>query len=132
MISYATFGVRDKATSLNFFEPVLAALGYRKFYDEGTHAGFAVGGDPGQPGTVWIGPPFNGETAEPSNGSMIGFHAPTRAAVRAFHEAALAHGGSCEGPPGLREAYGPNYYMAYVRDPIGNKFSAMCLAEGED
>jgi len=62
MISYATFGVRDKATSLNFFEPVLAALGYRKFYDEGTHAGFAVGGDPGQSGTVWIGPPYNGES----------------------------------------------------------------------
>ncbi|PNA11564.1 lactoylglutathione lyase, partial [Pseudomonas sp. MPR-R1B] len=85
---------------------MLAALGYRKFYDEGTHAGFAVGGDPGQSGTVWIGPPYNGETAEPSNGTTIGFHAPTRAAVRAFHEAALAHGGSCEGPPGLREAYG--------------------------
>ena len=132
MISYATFGVRDKAASLAFFEPVLEALGYKKFHDEGTHAGFAPGGDPSQAGSVWIGPPFNGEAAVPANGTMVGFHAPTRSSVRAFHAAALAHGGTCEGPPGLREAYGPNFYLAYVRDPVGNKFSAMCTAETDD
>ncbi len=46
-----------------------------------------------------------------------------------FDLAVFAHGGSCEGKPGLREAYGPNMYLAYVRDPMGNKFSAMCTAE---
>jgi len=132
MISYATFGVKDKATSLTFFEPVLGALGYQKFYEGDTHVGFAVGGNPGGPGTIWIGPPYNGEDAVASNGSMIGLHAPSRAAVRAFHEAALANGGSCEGPPGIREAYGPNFYLAYVRDPVGNKLSAVCMAEGEE
>jgi catechol 2,3-dioxygenase-like lactoylglutathione lyase family enzyme len=129
MISYATFGVKDKAVSLKFFEPVLGALGYQKFWEGDTHVGFAVGGDPSGSGTIWLGPPFNGEEAVASNGSMIGLHAPSRAAVRAFHEAALANGGACEGPPGIREAYGPNVYMAYVRDPVGNKFSAMCTAE---
>jgi catechol 2,3-dioxygenase-like lactoylglutathione lyase family enzyme len=131
MIAYATFGMKDKATSLAFFEPVLGALGYAKFYETDTHAGFAIGGNPDNPGILWVGPAFNGEEAVPSNGAMIGLAAPSRAAVRAFHEAALAHGGSCEGPPGIREPYGPNCYLAYVRDPIGNKFSAICLAESE-
>ena len=131
MISYATFGLKDKAESLKFFEPVLGALGYQKFWEGETHIGFAVGGTPDGPGTIWLGSPYNGEAAVASNGSMIGLSAPSRAAVRAFHEAALANGGTCEGPPGIRELYGPNIYMAYVRCPIGNKFSAICATEGE-
>lgn len=130
MISYATFGFKDKDASVKFFEAVLAPLGYSKFYDDGM-AGFALGGDSSGPGTIWVGPPFDGNEAKPSNGAMIGFTAPSRAAVRAFHDAALANGGSCEGPPGIREAYGPNIYMAYVRDPVGNKMSAICMADSE-
>ena len=126
MISYATYGVRDFEQSLAFFEAVLAPLGYAKFFANDSHAGFAIGGDPEANGTVWLGPPFDGKEAAPSNGHMIGFTAPSRAAVRAFHEAALANGGSCEGPPGVREAYGPDFYLAYVRDPVGNKISAIC------
>ncbi len=126
MISYATFGVKDHVASTKFFEAVLAPLGYSKFYDEHGHAGFAFNGNPESGHTVWLGAPFNGEEATPSNGHMVGFSAPSRAAVRAFHEAALANGGTCEGPPGVREAYGPDFYLAYVRDPIGNKMSAIC------
>ena len=125
MITYATFGVKDHAASTKFFEAVLAPLGYSKFYDEHGHAGFALDGNPEGGHTIWLGPPFNGEEATPSNGHMVGFAAPSRAAVRAFHEAALAQGGTCEGPPGVREAYGPEVYMAYVRDPVGNKMSAI-------
>ncbi len=124
MITYATFGAKDVAASTRFFEAVLSPLGYQKFYDEGM-AGFAVGGNPGAGGTVWVGPPFDGNEARSANGFMVGFAAPSRAAVRAFHEAALAQGGTCEGPPGVREAYGPEVYMAYVRDPVGNKMSAI-------
>jgi catechol 2,3-dioxygenase-like lactoylglutathione lyase family enzyme len=43
-------------------------------------------------------------------------------------QAEQANGGRCDGPPGLRENYGPNMYLAYVRDSMGNKFSAMCTA----
>lgn len=131
MIGYATFGCKDKDASTKFFDAVLAPLGYKKFYDD-KMAGFAIDGNPeGGPGSIWVGAPFDGNEAKPSNGSMIGFMAPTRAAVRAFHEAALANGGSCEGPPGVREAYGPDFYLAYVRDPVGNKMSAMCRSAGE-
>lgn len=53
------------------------------------------------------------------------FRAPSRAAVRAFHHAALAQGGTDDGPPGLRAIYGPDYYAAFVRDPDGNRLEAV-------
>lgn len=53
------------------------------------------------------------------------FRAPGRAAVRAFHGAALANGGMDDGLPGIREIYGPDYYAAFVRDPDGNRIEAV-------
>ena len=53
------------------------------------------------------------------------FRAPSRAAVRAFHQAALANGGTDDGPPGIRERYSPDYYAAFVRDPDGNRLEAV-------
>ena len=53
------------------------------------------------------------------------FRAASRAAVRAFHAAALAHGGTDDGPPGLRPRYHPDYYAAFVRDPDGNRIEAV-------
>ena len=57
------------------------------------------------------------------NGVTIGFVAPNHAAVAAFHAAALANGGVCEGPPGPR-AWSPDKHYAYVRDADGNKLCA--------
>jgi len=53
------------------------------------------------------------------------FRAPSRGAVRAFHAAALANGGSDDGPPGIREIYSSDYYAAFVRDPDGNRLEAV-------
>ncbi len=53
------------------------------------------------------------------------FRAPSRAAVRDFHAAALKHGGTDDGPPGIREVYSPDYYAAFVRDPDGNRLEAL-------
>lgn len=126
MISYATFGVNDRTESRRFFEATLKPLGYKKFLDDGGSIAFAFEGNPKNPGTIWIVAPFNKEPAAPSNGTMFGFDAPSQAAVREFHAAALANGGTCEGEPGIREAYGPEFYIAYVRDPVGNKLAAVC------
>jgi predicted lactoylglutathione lyase len=57
---------------------------------------------------------------------MIAFKAGSWRTVREFHEAALQHGGSSEGVPGLRLHYNPDFYAAYVRDPDGNKLAAVC------
>jgi len=68
--------------------------------------------------------PANGEAACLGNGSMLAFKAPSRAAVEAFHAAALTAGGKDEGAPGVRGETTPPFYGAYVRDPEGNKFCA--------
>jgi lactoylglutathione lyase len=63
---------------------------------------------------------------------MVAFMAESREAVRRTHQAALAHGGRCEGPPGPRPEYHANYYGAYFRDPDGNKLCVACHeASGE-
>ncbi|GAB1316951.1 VOC domain-containing protein [Madurella fahalii] len=54
------------------------------------------------------------------------FVAKDRASVDAFHQAAVAAGGKCNGPPGLRAHYGPGYYAAFVLDPVGNNIEAAC------
>ena len=74
-----------------------------------------------------ISTPANGEPACHANGGTIGFQAPTRASVHAFHEAALANGGTCEGPPGPR-TFSPTAYAAYIRDLDGNKLCTFCFA----
>ena len=56
----------------------------------------------------------------------IAFIADTRDQVRAFHAAALAAGGTDNGPPGLREIYHPNYFGAFALDPDGNNVEAVC------
>ena len=64
---------------------------------------------------------------------MVTFAAHSAEAVRAFHSAALANGGSDEGAPGARANYSPTFYVAYVRDPDGNKLAtAFCDYAAED
>jgi catechol 2,3-dioxygenase-like lactoylglutathione lyase family enzyme len=57
---------------------------------------------------------------------MAAFSARSWEAVDAFYAAAIAHGGTCDGPPGLRLHYSPDFSAAYVRDPDGNKVAAVC------
>jgi predicted lactoylglutathione lyase len=71
----------------------------------------------------WIG------TGEKKSGSVhVAFTATSRAQVDAFYKAAMAAGGSDNGPPGIREYYHPNYYGAFVLDPDGNNVEAVCHA----
>ncbi len=122
MFSHVTIGITDFERAAAFYDPVMATLGHGRFYSgDGFCAFGTLGGS-----QFWIMPPFDGNTASVGNGSHTAFLAPDRAAVRAFHEAALANGGTDEGPPGLRTHYHPNYYGAYVRDPDGNKIQAVC------
>jgi catechol 2,3-dioxygenase-like lactoylglutathione lyase family enzyme len=71
-------------------------------------------------------PNFGVVQRDPTGGGHIALAAPDRAAVDAFHEAAMAAGGTDNGAPGLREHYHPTYYAAYVRDPDGNNLEAVC------
>ena len=70
--------------------------------------------------------PYDGQPHDPGNGQMVAFMAESRERVRSAHQAALAHGGKCEGLPGLRPQYHANYYGAYFRDPDSNKLCVAC------
>jgi catechol 2,3-dioxygenase-like lactoylglutathione lyase family enzyme len=118
MLSYATIGSNDLETSVPFFTELLGTQGVTKMFDH-PRGGVAFGKD----GKMVLGvlKPFDGNSASAGNGAMIALEMPSREAVDAFHAKAVALGGACEGAPGER---GPGFYMAYFRDPEGNKFCA--------
>lgn len=122
MFGHITLGCDNWERAKPFWLAVMGVLGHPLFME--TEAGAAFGEATGQ--KTFIGPAFNGEPAAPGNGVHIAYLVKDRATVDAFHAAAMAHGGSDEGAPGLRPHYHANYYGAYVRDPDGNKLQAVC------
>ncbi len=123
MIGYVTIGSNDIARSCAFYDATLEPLGYQRTFEGGGWAGYGPGGKK-EGLEIYLATPENGQPATLGNGSMLAFKAPSRAAVDAFHASALANGGACAGPPGVRGEYDPPFYGAYVRDPEGNKFCA--------
>jgi catechol 2,3-dioxygenase-like lactoylglutathione lyase family enzyme len=126
MLSHVFVGITDFPRALAFYTGVMTTLGFELKFS-----------DPEIPWAGWkqptadrplflIGHPYDGEPANPGNGQMIALLAKSRDIVGRSHAAALARGGQCEGPPGLRPHYHPNYYGAYFRDPDGNKICVCC------
>jgi catechol 2,3-dioxygenase-like lactoylglutathione lyase family enzyme len=121
MFSHVMIGVSNLEVSRKFYDALLGTLGIapgvanksRYFYRSPS-------------GTFAITTPINGEPATHGNGSTIGFTVASAEQGDAFHAAALANGGaSCEDPPGFREGPSGKLYLAYVRDPDGNKICAL-------
>ncbi|RZJ11018.1 MAG: VOC family protein [Rubrivivax sp.] len=126
MFSHITVGITDFDRALAFYKPLLDALGVQlRFQDaERPWAGWQSSPDP-RP-LFLITRPYDRQPHQPGNGQMVAFLAKSRAQVDEAHAAALAHGGRCEGKPGLRPQYHANYYGAYFRDPEGNKLCVAC------
>lgn len=126
MLSHVTIGTADLGRAKAFYDRVTATLGIGCIADEPEHglAGYAVG--PETTTQLYLMRPIDGRPAAVGNGQTVAFLAPDRATVRAFHAAALAAGGTCEGPPGLRPHYHADYYGAYVRDLDGHKIACVC------
>lgn len=124
MILYSTVGTSDLARSIRFYDAVFAELGVSRAPDlaEGW-AGWGGTYDEGY--SFWVCSPFDGRAPAPGNGPMLAFKARDEAQVQAFHRAALQHGGTDEGGPGTRPYYEPWFYVAYVRDPDGNKLACV-------
>lgn len=126
MFSHVMVGSNDIERSKRFYDAVLAVIGAgepvrnqaatghtRLFY---RHDGVSF----------CVSEPINGEPASCANGGTIGFKCNSPEQVASFHDTAVAHGGtSIEGPPGLREGKAGALYLAYVRDPDGNKLCAL-------
>ena len=129
MIDHISVGVVDLKRARQFYDRVLASLGYTRVHDvdipgEGLVAhGYGWQGQP----VFWIGAPEKSDRiANRVGGNHVAFRAATRKAVRAFHRAALKAGGKDNGKPGLRPQYHANYYGAFAFDPDGNKIEACC------
>ncbi len=122
LILYTTLGVSDLVRSAAFYDAVFAALGVARSPD--STAAF-IGWGPDYDGGVsfWICKPFDGRPMSAGNGSMVALRADSDAQVIAFHDAAVAHGGTSEGLPGTRPYYEPSFFVAYVRDPDGHKLA---------
>ena len=121
MFSHVMLGVNDLEVSKKFYDALLGTLGIgpgvankdRFFYRTPT-------------GTFGITKPINGEAACHGNGSTIGFNMQSPELAEAFHAAGIANGGTtCEEPPGFREGPAGKLYLAYLRDPDGNKICAL-------
>lgn len=125
MLLYITLGSTDLARSQIFYDAVLAPLSVTRRVTEDDELGYAPEGDADSRCRLWVLTPVNGREATFGNGAMTALDAPSRDAVDAFYAAAIANGGTDEGAPGLRP-YHASFYACYVRDPDGNKLSAVC------
>jgi len=115
MLDHVTLRVHDLAASKAFYLATLKPLGYAAIMDFPEGCGLGAGGKP----DFWL---VHDPAASPQH---VAFAAPSRAAVDAFHAAALAAGGKDNGAPGLRLHYHPNYYGAFVDDPTGHHMEAV-------
>ena len=131
MISHVFVGITDFDRAFAFYSKLMETLGLQLKFREADipWAGWV---SPAAPRPLFlVGKPFDGHPASPGNGQMVALLAPDRATVDRAYAGALARGGTCEGAPGLRSHYHPNYYGAYFRDPDGNKLCVCCHdAEG--
>ena len=126
MFSHLFVGVTDFDRALAFYQPLMESLGLPQRFVERDRPWAGWQSTPGPRPLFLVGRPYDGQAHAPGNGQMTAFLASTRAVVDRAHAIALAHGGRCEGPPGLRPEYHAHYYGAYFRDPDGNKLCVAC------
>ncbi len=122
MFSHIMVGANSVEESKRFYDAVLGTLGVdagvmdpkgRCFYRTDT-------------GVFAITPPIDGQPATHGNGSTIGFAVADPEQANAWHAAGIANGGTtCEDPPGVRDGGVAKLYLAYLRDPAGNKICAL-------
>lgn len=132
MFSHIFTGVADFPRALAFYRAVLGELGIPERFCDFARPWAGWQSSPGPRPLFLIGRPYDGAPHAAGNGQMVAFLAPTREAVEAAFAAALAHGGTSEGAPGLRPEYHPDYFGAYFRDPEGNKVCVVCHASAPD
>lgn len=122
MFSHIMLGANDVDASKAFYDATLGALGARAGSVDSKGRAFYMHNG----GIFMLTKPLDGQPACHANGGTVGFAATSPEMVDAWHAAGLAHGGTAiEDPPGIRENAFGALYLAYLRDPAGNKVCAM-------
>jgi len=119
MLDHISIQCADVPASAAFYDAVLPAVGGGRVLDFGEVVGFGAAENP----EFWIGPQNTGAGFREAH---LAFTAPSRVAVRAFFDAAVATGAEVLHEPRVWPEYHPNYYGAFVRDPDGNNVEAVC------
>ena len=126
MFSHVMLGATDIEASKGFYDAVLGTLGIGPGMENVTDSGIKRYMYITPTGIFAITQPLNGEPASCGNGSTIGFVAADPATADKWHAAGIANGGTtCEDLPGVREGGSGKMYLAYLRDPSGNKICAL-------
>ncbi|KUI99200.1 VOC family protein [Vibrio sp. MEBiC08052] len=122
MFSHIVVGSNDIEKSKTFYDAILAVLDYPAgVIDEKGRCIYA-----NSEGVLIVTPPINGKEATPGNGMTIGFKAASPELANVWHQAGIENGGvTCEDPPGIRAYPNRELYLAYLRDPAGNKLCAV-------
>ena len=121
MFSHIMIGTNDLDRAKSFYDAVLGTLGVKPAFVDRHRIFYRTAG-----GTFSVSLPIDGKPATFANGGTIGFACENEAQGDAWHAAGLANGGvTCEDPPGVREGPTGKMYLAYLRDPDGNKICAL-------
>jgi catechol 2,3-dioxygenase-like lactoylglutathione lyase family enzyme len=121
MFSHIMIGTNDLEKAKTFYDGLLATLGVPPAMVDGHRIFYLT-----PTGVFSVSKPINGEPATAPNGGTIGFAAKSSEVADAWHAAGLSLGGTtCEDPPGVREGATGKMYLAYLRDPDGNKLCAL-------
>ena len=118
MFSHVMIGSNDIARSKKFYDAVFAAIGGKPGTEDAKGRLIYVHNG----GRFMVSKPIDGKSATHANGGTIGFTVSSPEQAEAWHKAGVAHGGkSVEDPPGIRQGAAGPIYLAYLRDPDGNK-----------
>ena len=121
MFSHIMVGANDLDRAKSFYDKLLGTLGIGPAHMDGHRMFYAT-----PTGVFSVSKPIDGKPATAANGSTYGFAVKSPAEADAWHAAGIAAGGTtCEDPPGVREGATGKMYLAYLRDPDGNKLCAL-------
>jgi len=121
MFSHVMIGTNDLQKAKTFYDAVLGTIGVKPAVVDGHRIAYRT-----ETGVFMVTEPINGEPACHANGGTIGFATSSTEQTHAFHEAGIAYGGTAiEDPPGVRSNAFGALYLAYLRDPDGNKICAL-------
>ena len=121
MFSHVMIGTNDLDRAKTVYDALLGTLGVPPAMVDGNRIFYFANG-----GIFSVSLPINGQPATAANGGTVGFACSSPAQADAWHAAGVANGGTtCEDPPGVREGGMGKMYLAYLRDPDGNKLCAL-------
>ena len=126
MIDHISVAVRDLDASAHFYQAVLGAIGYQKLVVRPRTIGFGKSYP-----EFWLNLRASLAPIGADSGAHAALRVRTSELVDAFHAAAVAAGGRCDGVPGLRPQHGKGYYAAFIRDPDGNRVEAVTFLKGQ-